>query len=164
MIIDDEFDRLFKRMSGSFFNLDELLEEARQTGGQGGPVYYGYAMTVGPDGKPVVREYGNMKPGLLPNAERREPLVDAIVDEKDGILKLVAEMPGVEKDDVKVVVEGATVSIDAERGSKKYHVQVPLEHKVDQDSAKANYRNGILELAFKLAKPDKPKGKTVEVQ
>ena len=35
----------------------------------------------------------------------REPLVDTIVDEKEKVVKLIAEMPGVEKTDVKIVVD-----------------------------------------------------------
>ena len=162
-MFDDEFDRLFKRMSNSFFDVDEIFEEARNTGTSYGPYYYGYTMTVGPDGKPVVREYGNVKPGLLPTSNNRQPLVDTIVDEKEKVVKLVAEMPGVEKSDVKIVVDGTTVNIDAEHGEKNYHATVPINYKVDQDSAKASYKNGILELVFKLAEPEKPKGKTVEV-
>ena len=164
MFFDDEFDRIFKKLSRSFVNLDDLFEEAKSEGSASGPFYYGYTMTVGPDGKPVVKEYGNVKPGLLPSSETREPLVDTIVDDKEKVVKLVAEMPGVEKSDVKIVVEGKTVHIDAERGEKKYHAKVPIQHKVDQNSAKAAYKNGILELVFKQAEPEKPKGKTVEVQ
>ena len=73
-------------------------------------------------------------------------------------------MPGVEKSDLKIVVDGKIVNIDAEHGEKKYHVQVPIQQKVDKDTAKAYYKNGILELKFKLAEPEKPKGKTVEVE
>jgi HSP20 family protein len=121
-------------------------------------------MTIGPDGKPVVKEYGNVKPGLLPTSDTREPLVDTLIDEKEKVLKLVAEMPGVEKKDVKVVVDEKIVNIDAEHGEKKYHAKVPIKYKVDKDSAKASYTNGILELKFNLVETEKPKGKTVEVQ
>ena len=166
MFYDDEFDRLFKRMSRSFMNLDDIFEGFRETGDfkSNGPFYYGYTMTVGTDGKPVVKEYGNVKPGLLPTSDAREPLVDTLIDEKEKVLKLVAEMPGVEKKDVKVVVEDKTVQIDAEHGEKKYHVKVPIKYKVDKDSAKASYTNGILELKFSLVEHEKPKGKTVEVE
>src|SRR3972149_6485566 len=77
MFFDDEFDRLFKKMSRSFMNLDDVFNEAKETGDiqQYGPFYYGYAMTIGPDGKPVVKEYGNVKPGLLPTSDTRERLV-----------------------------------------------------------------------------------------
>jgi HSP20 family protein len=166
MYFDDEIDRLFKRMSRSFMNLDEIFDEANKSGTiqSYGPFYYGYTMTTGPDGTPVVKEYGNVKPGQLPTSDIREPLVDTLVDEKEKVLTLVAEMPGVEKKDVKVVVEDKTVCIDAEHGKKKYHAKVPIQQKVNKDSAKASYTNGILELKFKLEEPEKPKGKTVEVQ
>ena len=165
MFFDDEFDNLFKKMSRSFMNLDDLFEGIKESGAQGsGPFYYGYTMTVGPDGKPVVKEYGNVKPGLLPTSETREPFVDTLVDEKEKVLKLVAEMPGVDKKDVKVVVNDKTISIDAEHGEKKYHAKVPIPHKVDKDSAKASYKNGVLELKFSLLETEKPKGKTVEVE
>ena len=147
-------------------NLDDIFEDVKETGDiqRYGPFYYGYTMTIGPDGKPVVKEYGNVKPSLLPTSDTREPLVDTLVDEKEKILKLVAEMPGVEKKDVKVVVDEKIVNIDAEHGEKKYHAKVPIKYKVDKDSAKASYKNGILELKFNLVETEKPKGKTVEVE
>lgn len=176
----DEFDKLFRGMHGSFVNLDDLLDAARHAGASGsgriGPYYYGYTMTVGPDGKPIVREYGNVRPGLAGGADAggadaggmpalRDGLqAETIVDDKERVLKLVAEMPGVEKEDVKIVVDGDAVSIDADRGKKSYHAKVPLDQKVDRGTAKATYRNGILELAFRLADPAPPKGTTVEVQ
>ncbi len=163
MFFDDEFDRLFNRMSRSFLNLDDLFEEVKSTGSVSGPFCYGYTMTVGPDGKPVVKEYGNVNPGLLPTADTREPLVDTLVDDKEKVVKLVAEMPGVEKKDVKIVVDGKIVNIDAENGDKKYHAKVPIQHKVDENSVKASYKNGILEIIFKQAE-EKPTGKTVEVE
>jgi len=163
-IFDDEFDRIFKRMSSSFFDIDDIFEEFKGNGSNSGPFYYGYTMTVGPNGKPVVKEYGNVKPGLLPSSDTREPIVDAIVDEKEKLVKLVAEIPGVEKTDVKILVQDKSVDISAEHGEKKYHVTVPIKHKVDENSAKASYKNGILELVFKLIEDDKPKGKKVEVE
>ncbi len=163
MFFDDEFDRLFKSMFRSV-NLGDLFEDVRSTGSVSGPFYYGYTMTVGPDGRPVVKEYGNVKPELVPTSDTREPLVDTLVDDKEKLVRLIAEMPGVEKKDVKIVVDGKTVNIDAERGDKKYHVKVPLTHKVDENSVKASYKNGILEIIFKQLAEEKPKGKTVEVE
>ena len=163
-IFDDEFNRLFKKMSGSFFNIDDIFEEFKTNGTQAGPYYYGYTMTVGPDGKPIVKEYGNVKPQGLPSGNAREPMVDTIVNEKEKIVKLVAEMPGVEKSDVKILVQGKSVDISAEHGDKKYQVNVPIKYKVDENTAKASYKNGILELVFKLIEDEKPKGRTVEVE
>jgi HSP20 family protein len=151
-------------MSNSFFDIDDIFEEFKGNGSVSGPYYYGYTMTVGPDGKPVVKEYGNVKPGLLSTSDTREPPVDTIVDEKEKIVKLIAEMPGVEKTDVKILVENKIVDLSAERDNKKYHVKVPVQQKIDENSAKASYKNGVLEIIFKLIEEEKPKGKTVEVE
>jgi len=161
-MFDSEINRIFKKMSSSFFDIDDVFEEFKGNS-DSGPFFYGYTMTVGPDGKPVVKEYGNTKSGQLPNSDAREPIVDTIVNEKEKVVKLVAEMPGVEKTDVKIVVDNKIVNLSAEHGEKKYHAKVPLQHKVDENSAKASYKNGILELVFKLV-PEKPTGKKVEVE
>ncbi len=163
-IFDDEFNRIFKKMSSSFFDIDDIFEEFKTKGAKDGPYYYGYTMTVGPNGKPIVQEYGNVKPESLPESKTREPVVDTIFDDKEKLVKLVAEMPGVEKSDVKILVQDKLVNISAEHGEKQYHVNVPIQYKVEENSAKASYKNGILELVFKLAKDEKPKGKTVEVE
>jgi len=165
MFLNDEFDNLFRRMSRPFMDIDDIFEEFKDSTNLQtyGPYYYGYTMTIGPDGKPVVKEYGNVKPALLPTSDVREPFVDVLVNEKEKVLKLVAEMPGVEKKDIKILVEGRTVNLDAEHGDKKYHAKVPVRQKVDEDSVKATYANGILEVRFKLKEEEKPKGKTVEV-
>src|SRR5919199_1814912 len=71
------------------------------------PYYYGYQITVGPDGKPHVREFGNVRPsakGLIEQAGVRAPLVDTAVDQKQNTLRVTAEMPGVNKEDIKVNV------------------------------------------------------------
>jgi len=162
----DEFDNLWQRMTRPFMDMEDIFEEFKDSTDTQtfGPYYYGYTATIGPDGKPIVREYGNVRPGLLPTADIREPLVDVIVDDKEKALKIVAEMPGVEKKDIKIVVEGRTVNLDAEHGDKKYQTKVPIKHKVEEDSVKATYANGILEVSFKLKEEEKPKGKTVEVE
>ena len=165
MFLNDEFDNIFRRMSRPLMDIDDVFEELEDSTNlhTHGPYYYGYTMTIGPDGKPIVKEYGNVKPALLPTSDVREPFVDVLVDEKEKVLKLIAEMPGVEKKDIKILVEGRTVNLDAEHGDKKYHAKVPVRQKVDEDSVKATYANGILEVRFKLKEDEKPKGKTVEV-
>ena len=172
---NNEINRIFKEMSRSFGSVDDIFEALQNTNEVSGPVYYGYTMTVGPDGRPVIQEYGNVKPDTLPTtdacgcdnqpqvatAEKREPLIDTLVDDKEQTLKIVAEMPGVEKTDVKVFVDEDIVHIDAKHGEKDYHVNVPIHHKVDSDSPKATYTNGILELTFDL--DTKPSGRSVDV-
>ena len=162
----DEFDHLFQKMMRPFKGLDKIWNDMTSSEDTQtfGPYYYGYSLTVGPDGKPVVKEYGNVQPGLMQKSETREPFVDVIVDNKEKVLKIVAEMPGVEKKDIKIEVVGRVVNFDAENGDKNYHTKVPIKQKVDEDSVKATYSNGILEVKFKLKEEDRPQGRTVQVE
>ena len=159
---DTKIDRIFKNMSTSFFDVNNVFGEFKDNSNSG-PLFYGYTMTVGPDGKPSVQEYGNVKPDCPHISDAREAIVDTIVDEKEKVVKLIAEMPGVEKTDVKILFDKNVVDITAEHGEKKYHCKVPLQHKVDENSGKATYKNGILQLIFKLV-VEKQTSKRVEVE
>jgi HSP20 family protein len=130
------------------------------------PYYYGYQITVGRDGKPHVREFGNIKPGskgLVQQSNTREPLVDTSVDEKNNSLIITAEMPGISKEDIKLNASDKQIIIHAEKGDKKYHTEIPLNMEIEDTSAKATYSNGILELRLRLKAPLKSKGKDIKI-
>ncbi|RLF12290.1 MAG: Hsp20/alpha crystallin family protein [Thermoprotei archaeon] len=129
-----------------------------------GPIVYGYTMTIGPDGKPVIREFGNVKPsrlGLMKPSEEREPLVDVIPG--DRVVHVVAEMPGVSKEDIKLEATEDELVISAESERRKYHKVVSLPVKVDPKSAKASYKNGVLEVTLNKAE-EKPKGERIKIE
>jgi HSP20 family protein len=90
--------------------------------------------------------------------------VDTSFDEKDNLLTITAEMPGITKQDVKVELAEGLVTIHAEKGDKKYHTEIPVYEELDADSAKATYTNGILELKIKSKKLPKPKAKEIKVE
>jgi HSP20 family protein len=130
------------------------------------PYYYGYQLTIGPDGKPKIREFGNVRPaakGLVEQTGVRQPLVDTLLNEKENTLIVTAEMPGVDKENIRVNLAGRYVTIRAEKGDKKYHTDIPVNVDIE-DSAKAVYTNGILELKIKLKESSKPKGKAIKVE
>ncbi|MDG6926646.1 MAG: Hsp20/alpha crystallin family protein [Nitrososphaerota archaeon] len=114
-----------------------------------GPIVYGYSMTIGPDGKPVIREFGNVKRGSEPLkgiTDTREPLVDVVDGEKQ--VRIIAEIPGVSKDDIDLRVEGQTLTIAVNTASRKYEKRLPLPENAVVDGAKSSYNNGILEVTF----------------
>jgi HSP20 family protein len=168
--------RIFEDADREFAEAEEMLNRMFRTVREGSPsgaatsqlpYYYGYQINVGPDGKPHIREFGNVKPaakGLIEQSRIREPLVDTSVDEKNNQLTITAEMPGVSKEDIKVNISDTYVTIQAEKGDKKYHTDVPMNLAVEDVSAKAAYSNGILELKIKLKQAPKPKGKEVKVE
>lgn len=164
MWFDNQLEKNIRRLSNRFFTWDDVFEN--QIGDQAqtyGPYYYGYQMTVGHDGKPLVREWGNVRPNNIAlDSQIRSPNVDQLYDKDQKTLKLVAEMPGIEKKDIKVTIQERQVLIRAEHDKRKYETQVPIQHKVDENSVKATYANGILEITFKTQE-EKPTGKQVLV-
>ena len=84
---DTEIDRIFKKMSESFFDANGMIEEFNGNSNSG-PLFYGYTMTIGPDGKPSVQEYGNVKPDRPLVSDAREAIVDTIVDEKLSLIHI----------------------------------------------------------------------------
>ncbi len=78
--------------------------------------------------------------------EEREPLVDAIVN--DEVVKVVTELPGVEKSDIAIEYDGhaLTLRVDTEKRRNYKRLDLPVE--VDLDTFRANYKNGVLELVL----------------
>lgn len=144
--------------------MGDVFETPNETVQTFGPYYYGYVKTVGEDGIPHVTEWGNTKPtGSLSDSTVRDPYVDVSVNDKDHTLKIVSEMPGIEKSDIKLNVSDKLVLVSAQHGERKYEKKIPLPSKVDENSAKAKYTNGVLEITLSMAK-EKPKGKLVTIE
>jgi HSP20 family protein len=151
----------------------ELIREYdTPTGGrvrEVGPLVYGYSMTIGPDGKPKVKEFGNIRslgrggggmtapPALT---AEREPLSDVTTTEKE--VKVTVEMPGVSKQDIKINTYDNSVEVSTiETAAKKYRRLIELPPEADIETAKSTYTNGILEITFR--KKGKPKGKEIKI-
>ncbi|RMF29197.1 MAG: Hsp20/alpha crystallin family protein [Candidatus Nitrosothermus koennekii] len=168
-----DISRIFEELDKEFAEAEEMINRLFRTVRRGepfsiteGPYYYGFQITIDEQGRPHIREFGNIRPssrGLVEPTGVREPLVDTVIDEKENVLKITAEMPGINKEDIKVRVGEDFVEISAERGDRKYHTEIPLTVKVDEEGAKATYVNGILELKLKLKEPAK-KAKEVKVE
>jgi HSP20 family protein len=126
-----------------------------------GPFVYGFSYTAEPGKEPIFQEFGNIKPshrGIEPS-QGREPLVD-VMSEKDKF-KIFVELPGVDKDKVKLDVAEDSVEIKTE-DEKKFYKMIYLDSAVDPDSSKASYKNGILTL--ELDKKEKRKGKEIKIE
>jgi HSP20 family protein len=115
-----------------------------------GPFVYGYSVKIGPDGKPVIREFGNIKPGPgregeppLNLQDQREPLIDII--EEDDKIKVLAELPGVEKEAIRLYVTRDTLTIDVDTPERRYRKELELPFEIDDKSAVSTYQNGVLE-------------------
>jgi HSP20 family protein len=129
-----------------------------------GPFVYGYSVKIGPDGKPEIREFGNVKPGRQgPQVkEEREPLIDVI--ETNGEVHIVVELPGVDKKDIKLHGTEDALSISVDTPQHKYSKEVDLPAKVKVKEAKTEYKNGVLEITLPKVKGEKkPKGEPINI-
>ena len=167
---------LFEEMDREFAEAEDMLNRMFRTVREMGPsststaeypYYYGYQITIGPNGRPKINEFGNVKLGSKGFVEQngvREPLVDNVLNKKQNTLTITAEMPGVDKENINVNVTGQHVTLHAEKGDKKYHADIPIDINLDESTTKAAFLNGILELKIKLKENSRPKGKAIKVE
>jgi len=171
--IDGMFEQMFQDMVKGMPK--EGMTERKLPDGstirQYGPFVYGYSMSMGPDGKPIVQEFGNVKPSKKPGAfgfqqpaleptEAREPLVDVIKEPQQ--VRVVAELPGVDKTAIKTHIGDETLTISVDSQNQRYYKEVRLPAGVDHDSSKASYNNGVLEITLRKIQT-RPKGKEIHI-
>ena len=180
------FDDMHKEMDRMFnvFNdiskdaPKELVREYQTSDGANvreiGPIVYGYSVTIGPDGKPHVKEFGNVKGagehnlgqhlGAKPQiSAEREPLSD--ITSTDNEVKVILEMPGIKKEDIKINAYDEKVEIKTiDNAQRKYHKIINLPKQADLETARSTYNNGILEVTFDKKKEQKPKSKEIKIE
>jgi HSP20 family protein len=144
-----------------------------------GPIVYGYSMTIGPDGKPRIREFGNVRSSSplrgggggggggsfstpLISSER-QPLADVITTDTE--VKVVLEMPGANKENIKVNAYDNSVEVTTtDQEQRKYREVIEIPPETDIETVASTYKNGILEIVFKKKEQTKPKGKQINVE
>lgn len=145
----DELDRYFEEFENDM--QEAIKERFTMPKALAKPFVAGFQMRMSPEGRPSIQFFGD-------NPQQgdgyRSPLNEQIVDEKAGVLRLVMDMPGVEKGDIEISASEDSVGTKAERGVRKYKTQVALRAKIDPDTGKAEFKNGVLEISFSLR--DKP--------
>ena len=170
--MERQFEQQFKDIE-SKAPKDLVKEYETSTGGkvrEYGPFVYGYSMTIGPDGRPKVREFGNVKSPFSSRgfftrplvSSEREPLADVTTTDKE--VKVVVEMPGVSKENIKVNVYDNSLEVTTTGTDRKYHEVIEIPSETDIETVTSTYKNGILEIAFKKKEQTKPKGKQIKIE
>lgn len=116
---------------------------------------FGVSVKMGLGGGPDFRvePFGNVGRDRTTGAsvveEAREPLID-VFDEGDRLL-VVAEMPGVEGEDVHVDLDGRLLTVTAARADRKYRKSIEVPEGTRRDRVSVSCNNGIVEIG--VAKP-----------
>ena len=85
-------------------------------------------------------------------------------EDRDNDIVFTIDMPGVAKKDIDINIEPNSITVKAENGGKrKYNYSRRFKPTVDVDSAKATFKNGVLDIT--VTKVDTtPKGKSIKIQ
>lgn len=147
--IDDVFERMFRDMENmikrGFYDFpNEWMVPGKS-------FIHGFNINIEPDGKPHIQEFGN-RPLKTPNGKRsisdeREPITDII--EGDDEVAITVEIPGIEKEDIDMNVNEATLEISVDNAQRIYHKMMYFPCEVLPKTTKATYKNGILDVVIK---------------
>lgn len=128
-----------------------------------GPFYWGFSYTHRPGEEPIIKEFGNIRPtreGFEPILTgEREPFVD-IIDEKERYI-VAAELPGADKNEIELNAGEDWLEIST-TGKTRFRKKLTFKENVDPESAKASFKNGVLEVILsKRAKPHR--GRKIDI-
>lgn len=148
------------RWFGDFFEesnrLEKMMEEMMHQTSKSSenrkprkPYVFGFSVTLGPYANPLFRRFRNPQPSYYGSKfrEEREPLVDVI--EEDGEVVIVAELPGVKKENIQIHATQCNITISVNSMERKYHKELALPVQADPESAVATYKNGVLQVRLK---------------
>jgi HSP20 family protein len=149
-------------LGGLIDQLGKLADEAHKAGGvlnksgefdlgpdkrfQG---VYGFSVKTGLGEQGTkVEPFGNIRKddrsGVVEVLEIREPMTD-LFDEPTHIL-IIAEVPGITQEDVRLELHEDILTLTAERGEKKYRKEMLLPASFSADQMSFNCRGGIVEI------------------
>ena len=169
-----QFEKEFARMQGMISRIMEDAMKHAESPQRDQPFVYGFSMRVGKDGVPHLTPFGSAAPGFAgPDAPTiepgaidetlvREPLSDVIEGDRD--VSVTVELPGVEKGDVSLKVAEESVTVRVEKGARRYHKQIRLPCKVQPDTAKATFKNSILDVTIQRRSGRNDTGRTVSIE
>ncbi|MFC1787420.1 archaeal heat shock protein Hsp20 [Halobacteriota archaeon] len=147
-----DFDQIIERMFESI-DMDQVKSK---------PFIYGFSLTQRPGEEPDIQEFGNIHPSSHGfEIGERKPIID--VFESEDEVHVVAEMPGVDKEDIKLDATETSLEISAKTENTEYSEHVELPVSVHTDSAKASYKNGVLDVTLKRSNLKK-EGASIKVE
>ena len=98
---------------------------------------------------------------VLSTPKRRQSWPGSI-DETDECVYITVDLPGFEKENLKLKVNEDSITIEAEQDDRKHRSKKVLPCPVDTSTAKATYKNGVLDI--KVCKAKVTKGTEVKVE
>ena len=110
---------------------------------------YGFTINTAGGGSPKVETFGNIKktPEGPKVDEEREPITD-LFNEKNELV-IIAEMPGIEENEIKIELKQDILEISAVSKNRSYRKEMLLPVKAVKQNLRHKFTNGILEIRIK---------------
>ena len=89
-------------------------------------------------------------------------LVDIVDSETD--IKVIAELPGVAKEEIKLSGTAETLTISVDNIERKYFKQIEIPSKIDPKNAKTSYKNGVLEVTLPKIEEKQSSGEPIKIE
>ena len=152
--LNDIYDELEKLGDLIDETMHRAFENSSKDGSSDKNNFRGFSIRVGPDGKPKIREI-NRSQSLSEDADFDEeddfePLIDFLEDEK--VLVVLAQLPGISKDDIDLRVTDTCLTLTVDSEDFEWYDELKLPTKVNPKSARASYKNGVLEVKIEKSK------------
>ena len=96
------------------------------------------------------------------SAPKRRKSWPGSIEETDEYVYITVDLPGFDKESLKLKVNEDNITIEAEQDDRKHRSKKTLPCPVDSSTAKATYKNGVLDI--KVCKAEATKGIEVEVE
>jgi len=147
----EDFEKLSEQMEREMSDQRKFIMEDfdKRTGGQ--PLVYGFSLTIGPDGKPNLQQFGNAQklsqPMLKTKGKQtleREPLVE--VHDAGKQLRVIAELPGVEEKSLKLKPSLHELELKVTDPERPFAKLVKLPAEVNPQKTRHSLKNGMLEV------------------
>ncbi|MFH0971540.1 MAG: archaeal heat shock protein Hsp20 [Candidatus Micrarchaeota archaeon] len=165
---EEDFLRIQEEMERMVNDILTLHYRDEQQARKHSPYVYGFSMKVSQEGKPEIKDFGTFIPHQKEWKEKqeieisREPMIDIIEGKEE--LTVIAELPGVQKEDIHISTTEESMVLHTPYHHKNYKKEIWFPCKVKSDSAKAIYNNGVLEVKLKRMEPKHEHGKEVKIE
>jgi len=158
--VDDDFDKIFERIFkqlGFPNRIDPENPNVKKW-------TYGYSMTQGPDGRPMVREWGTDFPETpLMEQPNDEPLSQVDIDRANKTVRIIVELPGLTKESIGITGTETSIRVTASNELRSIDTEIPVSAKVDPKTARATFNNGVLDVTLDLIEETDPEGIDIQV-
>lgn len=157
------FEGILKGFTGLMEKLSELADkggEFSRTGeipglGKAKDIkgVYGFSIKTGLGGEGLkVEPFGNIRKDAASGEsvvqEIREPIVDVL--EEEGYTLVVAEMPGISAEDVRLEVKDDLLTIVAEKRDKRFRKELLLPKSYPKGKMQISCNNGVVEIKCRM--------------